>query len=57
MSLEAALAYVWKNFKYDMGGTVLLPALQAILQAKDTSLLTRRHCPHGWSDMETGANP
>ena len=39
-SLEAALSFVERDFKADMGGTELLPAIQATVESRDKSLLT-----------------
>jgi hypothetical protein len=39
-SLAAALAYVERNFGSNMGGTELLPAIQAIVAARDRSIMT-----------------
>ncbi|KAK4099568.1 hypothetical protein N658DRAFT_498274 [Parathielavia hyrcaniae] len=39
-TLTSALAWVERTFAADMGGTELLPAIQAIVQARDKSLMT-----------------
>ncbi|KAK4096716.1 hypothetical protein N658DRAFT_333945 [Parathielavia hyrcaniae] len=39
-TLNSALAWVENTFAADMGGTELLPAIQAIVQARDKSLMT-----------------
>ena len=39
-TLSSALAYVKKNIKADMGGTELLPALEAIVETRDRTTMT-----------------